>query len=325
VQNKTAESISDVLGIVTEARIAWQLRDDEEIWFRGEDSKHSLTTLQPKLYRDIPADVELVSKKLLEMKFYFHEEFSRCGTQLYDHDDVDDWDWYFLMQHHGAPTRLLDWSDGALMGVHFAVNGDLKHSEGAVVYLIDPYQLIEVVEDTAAIKALPKAWHAYRKLMKDNGESCPRDWDQIFLPGMHSLKRQPAKPEKKNSLDKSAAKGKPEPPALPPAPLVLEFPQITRRVAAQRSRFMVYGRDKNWLTRWAQKPSANIWRISIPKRTILDIRIQLRDAGITESVIFPDLDGLGRELDQLWNSLKGGRSSVTGNVSRRRGLANKKS
>ena len=30
------------------------------------------------------------------------------------------------------------------------------------------------------------------------------------------------------------------------------------------------------------------------------IKQQLREAGITESVIFPDLDGLGREMDQLW-------------------------
>jgi len=31
-----------------------------------------------------------------------------------------------------------------------------------------------------------------------------------------------------------------------------------------------------------------------------DIRYELRDAGVTESVIFPDLDGLGREIQQRW-------------------------
>jgi len=33
------------------------------------------------------------------------------------------WEWYFLMQHYGAPTRLLDWSDGALVlvALYFAL------------------------------------------------------------------------------------------------------------------------------------------------------------------------------------------------------------
>jgi hypothetical protein len=31
---------------------------------------------------------------------------------------------------------------------------------------------------------------------------------------------------------------------------------------------------------------------------------ELRDSGVTESVIYPDLDGLGREMKQLWEELK---------------------
>jgi hypothetical protein len=30
------------------------------------------------------------------------------------------------------------------------------------------------------------------------------------------------------------------------------------------------------------------------------MRIELRDCGVTESVIFPDLDGLGRKIKQIW-------------------------
>jgi hypothetical protein len=38
------------------------------------------------------------------------ENFHRCAIQLLDRTTSDeDWDWdsYFLMQHHNAPTRLL--------------------------------------------------------------------------------------------------------------------------------------------------------------------------------------------------------------------------
>lgn len=34
------------------------------------------------------------------------------------------------------------------------------------------------------------------------------------------------------------------------------------------------------------------------------MQIDLKDCGITESVIFPDLDGLGREVKQLWQLFK---------------------
>jgi hypothetical protein len=51
--------------------------------------------------------------------------FQRCGAQLLAEKmqmEDQDWDWYFLMRHHDAPTRLLDWSDGALIALHFALN-----------------------------------------------------------------------------------------------------------------------------------------------------------------------------------------------------------
>lgn len=230
-----------------------------------------------------------------------HAEFSRCGTQLYGHDDVEDWDWYFLMQHHGAPTRLLDWSDGALMGVHFAVRESHEESKGAFVYLLDPYRLDDEIDDLPEIDRIEVAWEDYRRRQTKRDKAWPREWDEVYVPGMHSLS------DRKPQSTKSG-NGKPRKPELPNAPLVLEFPQITRRVAAQRSRFMVYGGDKNWLTRWAAKDSSRLWRIFIPKSRTPTIRTQLRDAGLTESVIFPDLDGLGRELNQLWDTLKNRRS-----------------
>jgi hypothetical protein len=45
---------------------------------------------------------------------------------------------------------------------------------------------------------------------------------------------------------------------------------------------------------------ARLSAIVIPEQAIATMKSQLRSAGITESVIFPDLDGLGRELNQLW-------------------------
>ena len=290
---RTARTVGEVMEIVQEARTVWRLPLDRELWFRGEDRKHSASTLLPKLYRDVPRGTEKVSKSLLRVERDLHEEFQRCGVQLYEHD-ADDWDWYFLMQHHNAPTRLLDWSDGVLMAVHFALKNNLNETKGGFVYVLNPWGLMDDLKSLSSWKKIKRDWKTYRQSMIEKGHDCSEEWDEVYLPGNHSLR--------KVALERpSTGVHKPE---LPLEPLVLEFPQITRRVAAQRSRFMVFGSSASWLRKWTTRADATVWRIAIPKSSVATMKIQLRDAGITESVIFPDLDGLGRELDQLWGSLR---------------------
>jgi hypothetical protein len=82
--------------------------------------------------------------------------------------------------------------------------------------------------------------------------------------------------------------------------MVLEFPHITRRIAAQRSRFIVLGTEPNWMQDEFRKTDSTIKLITIAAGARAQLRQDLRDCGITESVIYPDLDGLGREMKQLW-------------------------
>jgi len=188
-----------------------------------------------------------------------------------------DWDAYFLMRHHSAPTRLLDWSDGALIALHFAVQG--ADNEDAVVHMLEPDLLKEqlgALPDDATNKTNWKkyvATHPTEQLSED-------DDARIYLP---------MDKEERNEL-----------PLLPP-PLVLDFPHITRRVAAQRSRFVVFGSDPSWLaSQFDKSGDPPIQSIEIDGQYKQKIRLQLRDGGVTESVIFPDLDGLGREMMQIF-------------------------
>ena len=92
---------------------------------------------------------------------------------------------------------------------------------------------------------------------------------------------------------------------IPKLPLVLAFPHITRRVAAQRSRFVVFGEDPFWLEKeYEEQDFVKLIEIDPDPENISKMRIELRECGVTESVIFPDLDGLGRELKQLWEDRK---------------------
>jgi hypothetical protein len=63
----------------------------------------------------------------------------------------------------------------------------------------------------------------------------------------------------------------------------------------------VFGTAQDFFERFIGKVDARLATIPVVGASVADLRVQLRDAGITESVIYPNLDGLGRELKQLWS------------------------
>jgi len=223
-----ATSLQNYVWEVSKIREAWLEDPADELWFRGEDEKHHQTTLLPELYRS-----NKPLGKVLDMEDRLFEEFKRCGVQYSDFDPEDDWNWYFVMQHHGGPTRLLDWSDGSLMAAHFGMRSktlpdDLK--TGAIVYVLDPHWLIKYIDNQPGTKERRKAWDEKPKTHSIPEDDRDEEYEEIWLPG-----------------DEEDFKEDP----LPVQPFLLKTEQITRRVAAQRSRFMVFGSDQDYLRRLA--------------------------------------------------------------------------
>ena len=94
--------------------------------FRGvKDAKYQLV---PKIGR-IPRLFD-VDKNLEQNIFTL---FKQGAVPYLNPKPVDNWEWLALAQHHGVPTRLLDWTENPLVAAFFAVEGS-SSTEGAIYF-----------------------------------------------------------------------------------------------------------------------------------------------------------------------------------------------
>jgi hypothetical protein len=259
----SAQSVGDFLNEIKSIRSAWVDPDDPtEPWYRGQ--QRAYWSLRPSLYRDY-GNLRKLRKDRVEDEI--REEFMVRAPVLSDVKPADqnEWDWYFLMQHYGSPTRLLDWTDGALIGLYFAVR-DNPGFYDSVVWVLDPHRLNRRSFPTDVVIA-PST---IRLLKSDHKRVAP------WLPYRFRRKQ------------------------LPEPPIAVFPTHIARRISTQRSCFTVHGADESGLDRlWGHRADV-LRRIVIPSFRAVTVRKELEACGIDEATAFPDLDGLGRALSARW-------------------------
>lgn len=95
---------------------------DERYFFRGEPRDYY--SLKPKVGRLLG---EFVLKGYYDERSIL-ERFKNHAYSIASQPYNSDWDWLALAQHHGLPTRLLDWSINPLAALFFAVGVPLSEA-----------------------------------------------------------------------------------------------------------------------------------------------------------------------------------------------------
>jgi hypothetical protein len=181
--------------------------------------------------------------------------------------DDNVWNWLALAQHHGLPTRLLDWTYSPLVALHFATQDLELYDRDGVVWCVDFVRL----------KAL---------LPGKLGRLLERERSNVFTVDMLS--------EAADSLPEFDSLNTPE------FAVFFEPPSLDDRIVNQFALFAMTSSPTVALDDWLAGHPNLFHRIILAHELKWEIRDKLDQANVTERVLFPGLDGLCRWLKRQY-------------------------
>jgi hypothetical protein len=173
-----------------------------------------------------------------------------------------EWNWLALGQHHGLPTRMLDWTYSPYVALHFATTRRDRFDADAAVWMVD------------YVRAHELAPAELRRCLADQGAN-------VFTTEILS-----SVAERVQDLG----------PLGRDFVVFVEPPSFDARIVNQYALFSLMSRAEGSLDDWLRAHPELTRRIVIPAELKWEVRDKLDQANVTERVLFPGLDGITRWL-----------------------------
>jgi hypothetical protein len=178
------------------------------------------------------------------------------------------WNWMAVGQHHGLPTRLLDWTFSPQVAMHFATARLRDFERDGVIWAVDFVR-------------------AHALLPRPLRQEMENESADVFTVEM--LQRRAPSLEEFDNLAKE------------PFVLFFEPPSLDDRIVNQFALFAVMSGADAMLADWLASHPELHRKIVVPAALKWEIRDKLDQANVTERVLFPGLDGLSAWLRRYYS------------------------
>ena len=244
------KTLTDFVEAVSEFCKEWGVYESTTFpWFRGQSDYQ--WSLMPSLYR---CSIDPILEREIT------RDFKLLSPNYLNKEPACDLEWLFIMQHYGLPTRLMDWTEGSLNALFFAVS-DYEKAHNAAVWILDPWSLNDV---SIKQESIPIADHP--------------DLRAYELIQNHRIIEREVTAE---------------------LPVAVRSNRATPRIIAQRGQFTIHGSIREGLDSIVKSNGFNdvrLGKIKIDGKCKKSLFRELYLSGVSNSKLFPELNGLSLEI-----------------------------
>ena len=256
-----------------------------------------------KLQPSIGRYKNLNSKTLTQLKDLENsvlETFSNHVLAHVNHIPRNDWEMLALAQHHGLPTRFMDWTTNPLVALYFATRETKKNKEGenvdSAVYVLTQKTIrynelkrngpeVEPIEEEDALSKEVESNDPYSSFDVEPEiaaePSTPIEPEDQSIPDSRKLDEIPATEDQSGDLNS---------PFQIAYNVMYDPPHVSPRIRAQDGVLMACHRPL------IPMDETEYLEILIKNQSHDEIRRRLDQFGVFDKQLFPDLDGMAKWL-----------------------------